>query len=338
VHPQPLIHAVVQQTMILVAHLATAGGVRTPLARVANQVFADLAEELSAQGVTKSVIADMFGMALSTYHRRARAASESKTDAGRTVWEAVLAFVREKQPCSGAVILGRFSRDDGAVVASVLKDLADSGMVYRSGRGKDAVYRVASPSDFAGTEDGGRSTAVRHILWLTIVRRGPIGLSELAEETQEPLESCRELVEGLVSLGFVESRRKGTSTVYESTRLDVPVGTSEGWEAAVLDHFQAVVSAICVKLRLGTSRSSEGDAVGGSTYTLDVWPGHPFEAEARSTLSRLRALVSELRSRIDDHNQTHERPAESGDREVTVYVGQFVKTNDADPDGGESDA
>src|SRR3954469_9575139 len=41
--------------MILVAHLATAGGVRAPLARVANQVFADLSEQLSAQGVAKTV-------------------------------------------------------------------------------------------------------------------------------------------------------------------------------------------------------------------------------------------------------------------------------------------
>src|SRR5260221_9366201 len=151
--------------MILVAHLATAGGVRAPLARVANQVFADLTEQLSAQGVKKTVIADMFGMALSTYHRRARAAAESKTDAGRSVWEAVLDFVGDKEPVAGAVILGRFSRDDSAVVASVLKDLTDSGMVYRTGRGRDAVYRVASPSDFASVDSGSRALAVRHILW-----------------------------------------------------------------------------------------------------------------------------------------------------------------------------
>jgi hypothetical protein len=67
-----LIHSVIEETMILVAHLATAGGVRAPLAHVANQVFADLSEQLAAQGVKKTVIADMFGMALSTYHRRVR--------------------------------------------------------------------------------------------------------------------------------------------------------------------------------------------------------------------------------------------------------------------------
>jgi hypothetical protein len=334
VNPQPLIHSVVQQTMILVAHLATAGGVRAPLARVANQVFADLTEQLSAQGVTKSVIADMFGMALSTYHRRVRAAAESETDVGRSVWEAVLDFVREKEPVSATAVLARFARDDSAVVTSVLKDLTDSGMVYRAGRAKDAVYRAASAADFAAV-DGDRADALRHIVWLAVVRRGPIDLQRLAEDVHAPADVCREIVEGLVSSGAVESRRSGSQTLYESTRFDVPVGTSQGWEAAVLDHFQAVVTALCVKLRLGTSRSAESDAVGGGTYTLDVWPGHPLEHEARGTLGRLRSSVIELRERIDQYNAAHPRPGTGAEREVTVYVGQYVKTDDADSEDGE---
>lgn len=64
--PTLLLRAVVQQPMVLVAQLATAGGVRAPLGPVATQVFAALTEELSRQGVTKSVIADTFGRALST--------------------------------------------------------------------------------------------------------------------------------------------------------------------------------------------------------------------------------------------------------------------------------
>jgi len=199
VQPQPLIHAVVQETMILVAHLATAGGVRAPVARIANQVFAELAEQLSAQGAEKHV-------------------------------------------------------------------------------------------------------------------------------------------EALVSAGLVEKRTLGQRTLYESLRFDVPVGQSEGWEAAVLDHFQAVVRAICVKLRLGASRSTLGEAVGGSTYTFDVWRGHPLEHEARSTLTRLREQIAGLRERIDRYNATHPQPPESSDREVTVYVGQFVKTNDDDDSEERNDA
>jgi hypothetical protein len=325
-----LIHSVIEETMILVAHLATAGGVRAPLAHVANQVFADLSEQLAAQGVKKTVIADMFGMALSTYHRRVRAAGESTTEAGRSVWEAVVDFIRANEPASGAAVLGRFARDDAAVVASVLKDLTDSGIVYRAGKGGSAVYRTANPSDFAGVDGGARALAIRNIVWFTVVRRGPMDLAAIARETREPTEACRAHVDALVAASMIEARTSGARTEYRSKRFDVPVGQSEGWEAAVLDHFQAVVTAICVKLRLGESRSSESDAVGGSTYTLDVWRGHPFENEARRTLAKLREAVSELRERIDHYNSAHARPGEDSDREVTVYVGQFVKTNDAE--------
>lgn len=58
-----LIDAIVRQTMVLVAQLATSGGLRAPLAHVASQAFLELARELESQGVGRKVSADMFGMA-----------------------------------------------------------------------------------------------------------------------------------------------------------------------------------------------------------------------------------------------------------------------------------
>src|SRR6185436_5092074 len=101
----------------------------------AEQVFLDLTNELHSRGVKKNVIADMFGMALRTYHRRIRELEESKTDRGKTVWEAVLGFLREKEPVSGRTVLARFKGDDPEVVSGVLNDLVQSGLAYRSGRG-----------------------------------------------------------------------------------------------------------------------------------------------------------------------------------------------------------
>jgi hypothetical protein len=43
---QALIDAIVRQTTVLIAQLATAGGARTPLADIADQVFIDIACEL----------------------------------------------------------------------------------------------------------------------------------------------------------------------------------------------------------------------------------------------------------------------------------------------------
>jgi hypothetical protein len=101
-----LIDAVVRQTTVLIAQLATAAGGRAPLAHTANQVFVDLVRELKEQGLGNKVIADMFGLALRTYHGKVRRLSESTTVRGKSLWEATLEFVQEKE--TGRV--GRRSR------------------------------------------------------------------------------------------------------------------------------------------------------------------------------------------------------------------------------------
>ena len=55
-----------------------------PLAHVANQVFLDLTQELHAQGVSRRVSADMFGLALRAYLRKIQRLRESTTDRGRS--------------------------------------------------------------------------------------------------------------------------------------------------------------------------------------------------------------------------------------------------------------
>jgi len=166
-----LIDSIVQQTMVFIAQLATAGGVRAPLAHVADQVFLDLTHELTAQGVTKKVIADMFGMALRTYHRRVQETQQSQTDTDRTVWEGVLEFVRSSEPVSALDVQQRFLRDDAEVVSGVLNDLVNSGLAYRAGRGDRAVYRAAHEADFLASDDEARA-ARRWLVWLTRVSQG----------------------------------------------------------------------------------------------------------------------------------------------------------------------
>jgi len=117
-----LIDSIVRQTTVLIAQLATAQGVRAPLAHVANQVFLDLAQELNRQGVSRKVSADMFGLALRTYLRKLQRLDEGATDRGHSLWEAVLRHLQTK---SGAVllrteVLSRFHRDDPELVRGVL--------------------------------------------------------------------------------------------------------------------------------------------------------------------------------------------------------------------------
>src|SRR5262245_31182851 len=79
---QVLVDAIVRQTTVLIAQLATSHGIRAPLAHLANPVFFDLSRELDAQGVSRKVSADMFGMALRAYLKKIQKLGESSTDRG----------------------------------------------------------------------------------------------------------------------------------------------------------------------------------------------------------------------------------------------------------------
>ncbi len=72
-----LIDGAVRQTAVFIARLSTASGVRSPLARIADQVFLDLAREIEAQGVRRPVAADMFWMALRTYQKKTQRLTKS---------------------------------------------------------------------------------------------------------------------------------------------------------------------------------------------------------------------------------------------------------------------
>ena len=320
-----LIDSIVQQTMVFIAQLATAGGVRAPLAHVADQVFLDLTHELTAQGVTKKVIADMFGMALRTYHRRVQETLQSQTDTDHTVWEGVLEFVRSNEPVSALDVQQRFLRDDAEVVSGVLNDLVNSGLAYRAGRGDRAVYRAAHEADFLASDDEARA-ARRWLVWLTVYRKGPISAADVVEVARLPESECARALAELVDEGKVSSAEAEAvdgGVRYSASRFEVLVGESHGWEAAVLDHYQALVTSVCQKLTERGPMARPADTTGGSTWSLDVWPGHPLEQEAKGTLRRVRKEMEDLRHRIDEHNAGIE--AEAQRERVIVYLGQSVR-------------
>jgi hypothetical protein len=116
---------------------------RAPVAHIANQVFVQLARELESQGVSRKVSADMFGMALRAYQRKLRRLAEAETDPASTSWRAVLEFVRATL-ASREQLSRRFPRDEERQLLSVVHDLIESGLVFRSGSGVRAVYRAAS--------------------------------------------------------------------------------------------------------------------------------------------------------------------------------------------------
>lgn len=323
-NPNALIDAVVRQTTVLIAHLATSAGIRAPLAHVANQVFLELVRELRQQGVGRKVIADMFGMALRTYHARLERLNESATDRGQTLWEAVHRYVVEKGLVSRAEVLRRFRHDDEDTVKGVLSDLVETGLVFRSGRGERVVYRAAKPEELGADLGGDRAQGEAALVWVAINRYGPCDANAVVQAVKLEPEAVVAALERLETDGRVQRTSDGR---YRCDTCVIPVGATVGWEGAVFDHYQAMVSALCRKLRLGATRSRADDACGGSTYGFDVWEGHPHEEEVRTLLATTRARLSELRARVDTHNGQHGVAPEA--TRFVFYCGQTVIEEEA---------
>lgn len=313
-----LIDAIVRQTTVLVAQLATAAGQRNPVGHVAEQIFLDLVRALEEAGVGQKIIADMFGMALRTYHARVRRLRESSTDRGRTLWIAVLEHLQQQQRATRAEVLHRFRRDDAAIVRSVLKDLVNEGLLYRSGRGDATTYRVADAEDVRRSSDV--EVAASH-LWLAIFHKPGITRDELVRAAG----MSDAMVDSALAHLLRADRVRAEGDTYVAQEVLIAYEDEAGWEAALFDHFQAVVTAITTKLQHG-HRARHRDVIGGSTYRFDVWSGHPLENEVLGLLGRVRDMASDLRARVDAHNQALAAPRHA--KRVVFYVGQTVPIDD----------
>lgn len=178
-----LIEAIVRQTTILIAQLATSGGARAPLAQVAGQVFLDLVGELERQGVSRKVSADMFGLGLRTYQRKIQRFLESSTDRGRSLWVAVLDYVQHAGNATRAQVLEQFASDDDSQVRGVLRDLTESGLIATSGSGARRGYRLTSEDELQRLRQVQSNDGLDELLWALIYRQGPCSLEELQKRT-----------------------------------------------------------------------------------------------------------------------------------------------------------
>lgn len=330
-HFNALIDAVVRQTTVLIAHLATAAGVRAPLSHLVNQVFLDLVSELEAQGLGRKVVADMFGIALRSYQLKVRRLTESATDRNTTLWEAALAFIQENGPVSRVRVLERFRHDDEAVVRAVLHDLVESGLVYRTGRGDGMAFRAADPGELGDAFLADEGEMAAQFVWILVYRSGPVTFGQLLKDTRLDAARLQQALDALAADGRLDRHDDGDEARWTCQKCLLPAGTTVGWEAALFDHFQAVVTAMCAKLGRGETRSLPQDVVGGSTWSFDVWEGHPHRDEVLGLLRELRERVSALRAEVTVYNDGHGRPVEAD--EVTVYLGQAVvlgETTEAD--------
>lgn len=319
-NPQLLIDAIVRQTTVLIAQLSTAAGVRAPLSRVADQVFLDLAREIEAQGVSRKVAADMFGLALRTYQTKMQRLAQSSTERDRTLWEGLLAFVEEHGPVSRKKLFERFERDDPTSIGAVLNDLVQSGFVERVKSRSGPAFRVAPSSERKSSPPSGEALAA--LVWVAIYR-GSAGSAAIAAHLGLDPVDIDGAIASLRAQGRVSDGPDGLIT----TGVVVPVGAEQGWEAAVFDHYQSMVTAITRKVVRGAPRSAADDVVGGTTITFEIHRDHPLRDEVRGLLQRMRGEVNELWARVGEHNKANPSP-EAELETVSFYFGQSTSEGD----------
>jgi hypothetical protein len=322
-----LVDAIVHQTTVLIAQLSTAAGIRAPLAHIADQVFLELSREIEAQGVSRKVAADMFGLAIRTYQKKVQRVTESVSVRDRTLWQAALDHLESSGSTTRREILQHFQRDDPIVVGSVLSDLVSSGLVYRTGSGDSAIFGITREHDLARALREQRRESLAPVVWLLVYRSGKSTLAALCEQLQVESDAIVEALGLLEAQGEVQRIVEGETTLYRAAAFVVPVGAEHGWEAAVFDHFQAVVRAISSKVQKGQARSAHDNVTGGATLCFDVHPGHPYREEVLGLLKRVRGEVNELWNQVQAYNQENPIP-EDTKMEVSFYFGQCVTTSE----------
>lgn len=325
-----LIDAVVRHTTAFIAQLSTSAGLRAPMAHIADQVFLDLSREIEAQGVSRKVVASMFGMALRGYQRKVQRLTESVSQRGQTLWEALVEHLDKHGATLRSELLARFAADGEEHVGAVLRDLTESGVVYSTGRGDNALYGLSSAQDRERVLLQIRGQKLEVAAWYAIYRKA-LTFAELCETLQVDEAEFRPVVVELIASGSVRAApgELGPGTLLESVRFVVPVGDERGWEVAVFDHYRAVLDAVANKLRLRTTNPEGAKVVGGATLVFDLHPGHPMKNEVLGLLKRTRDDVNDVWNRVSNYNRSN--PFDRSElMTVTFYLGQNVEHLDTD--------
>jgi hypothetical protein len=158
---------------------------------------------------------------------------------------------------------------------------------------------------------------------------------EVTAVTALPEPVVTDALEELARRGVLRIERETGIARYSSDGCALPYDDPNGWEAAVFDHYQAMVGALCAKLNLGTKGASRADVIGGSTFGFEVWPGHPHYDEVRGLLQAFRTLCGELRERVATYNQATSAPPNR--ERVITYFGQNV-LDDSPTEQNDDDA
>jgi len=205
--------------------------------------------------------------------------------------------------------------------------LCDSQLVFWTGSGSNPSYRAASDDELATLQRKLGAEGAEELVISLMYREAPLTIAEIAERAQTDVAALEEPIARLLADGRIQHSETNGVTRYSARALVVPLGAPVGWEAAVFDHFKALVTTILSRLNENRATALD-DRIGGGTYTIDVWPGHPLEAEVFGTLARLRSTLTDMRERVVQFNA--DQPLPPAHTRVVIYAGQCLIHEEGD--------
>jgi len=173
------------------------------------------------------------------------------------------------------------------------------------------------------------------MLWVMIHQQGSATKQSLASVVVLPEQELEAALQRLVKCGRILLIEQDGQKRYRCDHCVIPYGDSVGWEAAVFDHYQAVLTAIANKVQRGASRALPDESIGGSTYHFDLYRGHPLEKRVLGFLKTIRQQASALREDLNQHDQTQENTNQKGYR-IVFYAGQNLLIDEFEEVKGES--
>ncbi|HXS18462.1 MAG TPA: hypothetical protein VN764_14795, partial [Polyangiaceae bacterium] len=208
-----------------------------------------------------------------------------------------------------------------AQVRAVLRDLCDSQLVVLEDLNQKSCYRAATEEELLELRHTNGNEGYDDLLAALLYREGPLTMAQIAEKAQTEQRFIEAAVERLVTLGRIQRGEADGTAQYEVRALLIPLGAPAGWEAAVFDHYKAMVKTILTRLNNRGAAQLE-DSAGGSTYTIDTWPGHPLNEEVSGALHQVRTSLGDLRSRVTEYNRHNPRPEQY--QRTVIYAGQCL--------------
>ena len=221
---------------------------------------------------------------------------------------------------SRSKILERFKYDEEAVLKGVLNDLVESQLIFKAGRGDSTIY-IMAPTDLNAQDEEENKTKddqLDAMILVTLYHGQPMHTENIKLNLNLSQSILEKGLERLEVNGLIRQDEEGWHCQSYYLPTDDPVV----WGAALFDHYQSVIRALCVKLRGGNDRARDRDLTGGSTYSFNIWTGHPLESEITGLLKEFRGRLEDLWERKE--NVPDQCPEDQEPSKLIFYFGQAI--------------